>query len=778
MKRILWIGCHKLLVKTELLALRELGFEVYRPTYLSEIYDQSAILEPDSNPSSLPLEILEKLNSTNFFYNSISDEITKVINQYFDACVVTISPNWLKNLAEAFQGKLIYRTYGQPYSLSVEFETIGLTRELLNRDNFIFLPHSLKSLESEHAWLKSRAKEVPYWIEDDVYKLENSWSLGTAERAIGLLCPNVDNNYYKDHYKYLEKNFDQDFYRIFGVQRKKQVESWFMGTLDRKKLLEEFQALSGFQYTYYEKNTCYLPPIEAAVIGVPILYPKGSLLSKYIGAEGPGEWEDEEQANILAERLLNKEMSFIEEIIAAQSVLKDLYRKEKCLPIFKSVFESVMNQQVIDKELNNNQHIIVPFYFPGKVIFFNGEIYSSAEGIPRVLKFYIDTLLNEGYKVSILVEDYQLADTWGYFNKDRKNNRALVISIRANNMLPKLITGVTKPIKQIAMKMPEPLQNRIYSSWRNFKAKFSSQIEKEIFHRISSTSRKTVALFPHYYHFRSLHNLDTNVSIVLYLPDYIPYLFPSNFQLEIDKYEDVGKEISERATLVITNSMATYRYLPETGLAIEPSKIRVFPLPRLGGVNTPHPIPSLSDKPFFFYPTQFRPNKRIDLLFEAFESISVGRDIHLVLTGNLSSMPDLRKRFDQLSNECKEKVFFVGLVSESEIDWLYENCQAVVVSSESEGNFPTQLSEAIYFGKPFIASNMEVVLEGLDGIETSNLFENGSGKDLFAKMENLINNLSSEQLKAQEFGQNFSEMRLTMAKSGILGVMNEVFNGK
>jgi glycosyltransferase involved in cell wall biosynthesis len=141
-------------------------------------------------------------------------------------------------------------------------------------------------------------------------------------------------------------------------------------------------------------------------------------------------------------------------------------------------------------------------------------------------------------------------------------------------------------------------------------------------------------------------------------------------------------------------------------------------------------------------------------------------------------MPDLKKRFDELKNECKAKIFCIGLVSDSEMDWLYENCQAVIVSSESEGNFPTQLSEAIYFGRPFIASNLEVVLEGLDNIESSNLFESGSSEDLYAKMENLLKNLSSEQFRAQENRRNFNEKRLSMAKSGILSVVNEVFNGK
>ena len=451
MTRILWIGCHKLLVKTELATLRNLGYEVYRPTYLSKIYDQSAVTEVDSNPSSLSNETLDLLGRTNFFYEPISEPVSKIINEHFDVCVVTISPNWLNHLASAYKGKIIYRTYGQPYSLSTEFETIGLTSKLINRENFYFLPHNLKSLESEHHWLIRKAIEVPYWVENEVFEMEKTWDLSKKHTHLGLLCPNIENPYYNSHYKYLKEHFSRKLYKVFGVQKNLEKEGrdkWVVGTLDRQKLLGEFQNLAGFLYTYHETNTCYLPPIEAIVMGVPVLYPQGSLLSKYIGPGEPGEWNTEKEANELAKRLLNRDVLLIKSILTAQEHVKNLYREAKCLPRFAKTFQHIIDEK-FNQEFENINIVVIPFYFPGNLIQFDGLNYSTMEGIPRVIKFYSDTLCNNGYKIKILVYENQIAEAWGYFNQNRIDNLVEIVSINSETNFTNLISALGAKVKPI-----------------------------------------------------------------------------------------------------------------------------------------------------------------------------------------------------------------------------------------------------------------------------------------------------------------------------------------
>ena len=56
--RVFWLGMHHVLKPTELRRLRELGFEVFCPAYLSPLFDQSADLSVDRQQyTTLPSEV-------------------------------------------------------------------------------------------------------------------------------------------------------------------------------------------------------------------------------------------------------------------------------------------------------------------------------------------------------------------------------------------------------------------------------------------------------------------------------------------------------------------------------------------------------------------------------------------------------------------------------------------------------------------------------------------------------------------------------------------------
>src|ERR1700761_4686591 len=119
--RIFWLGMHVVLTRTELPRLRSLGFEVFNPPYNSPVYDQSANLDWDRNQyTTLPSQIFEALCQFNFFYADIPPYIAQILNDYFDVIVVTINPDWLSSIMKVYKGKIIYRTYGQPYALAPE----------------------------------------------------------------------------------------------------------------------------------------------------------------------------------------------------------------------------------------------------------------------------------------------------------------------------------------------------------------------------------------------------------------------------------------------------------------------------------------------------------------------------------------------------------------------------------------------------------------------------------------------------------------------------------
>lgn len=119
--------------------------------------------------------------------------------------------------------------------------------------------------------------------------------------------------------------------------------------------------------------------------------------------------------------------------------------------------------------------------------------------------------------------------------------------------------------------------------------------------------------------------------------------------------------------------------------------------------DTPQPISKLENKRFIMYIGRPTPHKNLWALIEAFNSLkALYPDLLLVLAGGL----------DQNYKAIKQKaldlgyldIIFTDRVSEGELRWLYEHCQAYVFPSLSEG-FGLPGLEAMAHGAPVVSSS-------------------------------------------------------------------------
>lgn len=344
-KRIFWLGMHKVLTQTELPRLRALGYELYNPPYLSDVEDQSAVRIWTAGPTTLPADVHLKLSTTNFFYQPISAEIAEILNEYFDAAIVTINPSWLNHFMAAYKGPVIYRVYGQPYSLTQELTNNGAIIGISERENFWFCPHTEHTLDIEDEWLIERMRIVPYCLTQDVISLKDHWTFSTEDSTVGLQCARAaDIPYYIDSYKYLNHFFPGDGFRIFGAQIVPIEDTRIVGTLERSEFLRQFSRLRGFVYHYTEPTVCYLPPIEFMTIGGPVVFQSSSLLARYFsGRKAPGMAQDVEELQLLAKRLYSGDQGFIREVIASQEDVRNLYNPDYVWPRFDDTFHEMLS---------------------------------------------------------------------------------------------------------------------------------------------------------------------------------------------------------------------------------------------------------------------------------------------------------------------------------------------------------------------------------------------------------------------------------------------------
>lgn len=441
-KRIFWLGMHKVLVRTELPALVEMGYEVFNPPYLSNIKDQSAELNWFPSKTTLPHAIQEKLVTYNFFYNFINQEIAEILEEYFDAIIVTINPDWLLSVLKVFDKTIIYRTYGGIGLVSDGLRANGAYELIQVHDDFWYVPHCAETASDEHKWLTGRMKIAPYWLTDDVFLLRDQWqNKWPKKEEIGVTCPNVANPYYQAHFKYLKAHFEQRCFRYYGAQLEENADPNIVGSLPRDQFLNEFLHLSGYLYTYHERNVCYLPPIEMMALGGPVLYFPRSLLHRYFQYTTPGLVKNENDALKKAKLLIKGDTKYTEEIISSQKEVVKRYSKPYGFPIFSKVISEILNKSDCDgpkpeallaiqsTKQGDSTAVLLFAHFSGAYTFSNGE-YSSMHGIPRVMRQLVRALTNMNIPVVVTALHKDLINTHGFYSAGCDNsNFVSVVSV-------------------------------------------------------------------------------------------------------------------------------------------------------------------------------------------------------------------------------------------------------------------------------------------------------------------------------------------------------------
>ncbi|MDX8524476.1 glycosyltransferase family 4 protein [Mesorhizobium sp. MSK_1335] len=756
-KRIFWLGMHQVLSQTELPHLRSLGYEVFNPPYLSNIYDQSAVYDWSPPDSSLPKEALRILAGTNFFYDEIPPDAAEVLNAYFEAAIVTINPLWLVHFLKAYRGRVIYRTYGQPYSLANELINIGGLPLITERNDFWFMPHSEKVAGIEDEWLRSRMMVVPYCLTKDVTDLRDTWNTEAAVPELALLCPRVaDIPYYSNNFRLLKRHFPARGYRIFGAQSIPVDDVQVVGTVERSELLRQFARMRGFAYHYEEPTVCYLPPIEFMTLGGPVLFKNGSLLSRYFPAEAPGRAGSMEDLVKRSEQLRKGDGSLSREIIESQAEVRKLYQPEFVWPLFDAAMTRALGEEGANRAPGliytptatttapAAQTVLVAFHGFGPLIVHRDGKYHCAEGIARVVRQIVRGLSDLGFKIVATSRREDAGRVHGFLAPAASSDLKIMFVDDDISGSGKPMTAMRR-LREIASTRPFSANvdhlKALYRS-KNFKgmpralvstaAVAAFKVLRKAQQRLASVKlaigvvphEKYVdlinadagidhVLIPHYYMFPELSRLKDK-DVVLYLPDYMPHFYKRSAEMGATRQSAlIGKNLAGMARRVLTNSAFTASYLPETELAVRAQDIAHIPLPFLNdgslSAETPETSGQLAKLPrhYVFYPTRSRPSKRladfartVAIVNERLEKAGSKDRLFGLLTTPLSG---------KSAGGAESHLVSLPELTDAELGYLYSNALCLLFTSEMEGNFPTQITEALHLGVPVVATNIPLI---------------------------------------------------------------------
>jgi len=174
------------------------------------------------------------------------------------------------------------------------------------------------------------------------------------------------------------------------------------------------------------------------------------------------------------------------------------------------------------------------------------------------------------------------------------------------------------------------------------------------------------------------------------------------FKLKQSIYKSVIKRAARKSVAVITPTQFVKDDLIKFA-RINSDKVTVT-LEAADPIQSPaDALPDLQNKQFITYVGRPTPHKNLERLIEAFAELRAQHPtLHLVLAGKTDQNYE---RIAELVQQRQIKnVVFTDFISEGQLRWLYENCEAYVFPSLSEG-FGLPGLEAMQHGAPVISSD-------------------------------------------------------------------------
>ena len=154
------------------------------------------------------------------------------------------------------------------------------------------------------------------------------------------------------------------------------------------------------------------------------------------------------------------------------------------------------------------------------------------------------------------------------------------------------------------------------------------------------------------------------------------------------------------------------------------------------------PVTELIGQPYIMYLGRPLPHKNLGRLIEAFAIAKLTHpNLKLVLAGKKDALYEVHEAV--VRKKDIPDVIFTGFVSEGQLRWLYENCQAYAFPSLSEG-FGLPALEAMLHGAPVVSSNATCSPEVYG--DAAHYFDPLDTNDMAAKISEVLDN---EELRGQ-----------------------------
>jgi hypothetical protein len=249
--------------------------------------------------------------------------------------VSTIS-SYLTPIGEAarkFEGTLVARVFGleQPRRYN-DFFASGPVSKIPGTiaemgDRFVFGQGFRNLADVEDPVFRDRAHTITVPLPGTIYDHSDTWK-GDGHSAV-FLCPAIQRHgYYRVIYEGIKREFGDLPHVIFGRQSEPITDPAILPYLTDADLIALYARTPVFVYPSAEPRHVHYSPVEAMVVGTPVLYRAKALLDFLAGEAQPGACVDTAEMRAKAKALLAGDRALAEEIRDSQHALVKVFSVE------------------------------------------------------------------------------------------------------------------------------------------------------------------------------------------------------------------------------------------------------------------------------------------------------------------------------------------------------------------------------------------------------------------------------------------------------------------
>ena len=354
-RRLAWIVNHRTLMPAEVPILRNLGWEVFIPKLIPENdsgYRSGAITYEYDQSLSISPTALAVLNAHNFYSRDWSPTIAQIMNDSFQMVVTTFSAyvTPLSEAARKFSGVVVARVFGREHPIRYSDIPPVTNRPAMLPElsalggRFVFGQGYENLAEIEQEPMRSRGHTLTLPLPDYVFKRQNCWH-GKGVHAV-FLCPSVtDGNYYQAIYKRDKRDFGDFPHQFFGRQLGPVSDPAVLPYLNDDELLQLYAAAPVFVYPSTEPRHLHYSPLEAMVVGTPVLYRSGALIDMLSGsADLPGRCSNTAEMRRKVQGLLRGDNVLGDAIRSTQGKILDSFAVEVATQQWQRLFQAQYGQ--------------------------------------------------------------------------------------------------------------------------------------------------------------------------------------------------------------------------------------------------------------------------------------------------------------------------------------------------------------------------------------------------------------------------------------------------